>query len=117
MQLWPAKENAFAASRVAASSRSASAATITGVALPQLEVHALARSALAELPADARRAGEGDERDALVSDQEVADLCRRSAHDIEPAGRQACVRLELGQEKRRERRLRRGLQHHGAACR
>ena len=34
MQLWPAKENAFAASRAAASSRSASAATITGVALP-----------------------------------------------------------------------------------
>ena len=34
MQLWPAKENAFAASRVAASSRSASAATMTGVALP-----------------------------------------------------------------------------------
>ncbi len=34
MQLWPANENAFAASRVAASSRSASAATITGVAFP-----------------------------------------------------------------------------------
>ena len=34
MQLWPANEKAFAASRVAASSRSASAATITGVAFP-----------------------------------------------------------------------------------
>ena len=34
MQLWPAKENAFAASFVAASSRSASAATMTGVELP-----------------------------------------------------------------------------------
>ena len=34
MQLWPANENAFAASLVAASSRSASAATMTGVALP-----------------------------------------------------------------------------------
>ncbi len=34
MQLWPAKENAFAASRVETSSRSASASTITGVAFP-----------------------------------------------------------------------------------
>ena len=34
MQLWPAKEKAFAASFVAAMSRSASAATITGVELP-----------------------------------------------------------------------------------
>src|SRR5204863_3969491 len=34
MQLWPAKENAFAATLAAAVSRSASAATITGVALP-----------------------------------------------------------------------------------
>src|SRR6266536_1622629 len=34
MQLWPAKENAFAASFVAARSRSASAATTTGVELP-----------------------------------------------------------------------------------
>ena len=34
MQLWPAKEKALAARRVAASSRSASASTITGVALP-----------------------------------------------------------------------------------
>src|SRR5919205_1236988 len=34
MQLWPANENAFAASFAAASSRSASAATTTGVAFP-----------------------------------------------------------------------------------
>ena len=34
MQLWPAKEKLFAASAFAAASRSASAATITGVALP-----------------------------------------------------------------------------------
>ena len=34
MQLWPANENALAARRVAASSRSASASTITGVAFP-----------------------------------------------------------------------------------
>ncbi len=34
MQLWPAKENAFAAQRAAASSTSASASTITGVAFP-----------------------------------------------------------------------------------
>src|ERR1700757_1693575 len=34
MQLWPAKENALAASFEAARSRSASAATITGVELP-----------------------------------------------------------------------------------
>ena len=34
MQLWPANENAFAASFVAASSRSASPWTITGVAFP-----------------------------------------------------------------------------------
>src|SRR6266511_3717416 len=34
MQLWPANENAFCATFVAAVDRSASAATITGVALP-----------------------------------------------------------------------------------
>ena len=34
MQLWPAKEKAFAASLVAASSRSAPSSTITGVAFP-----------------------------------------------------------------------------------
>ena len=34
MQLWPANEKAFAAILAAASSRSASAATMTGVALP-----------------------------------------------------------------------------------
>ena len=34
MQLWPANENALPASRAAASSRSVSASTITGVALP-----------------------------------------------------------------------------------
>ena len=47
MQLWPANENAFAASRVVASSRSASASTITGVALPSSSATCLrgARSA------------------------------------------------------------------------
>ena len=83
----------------------------------ELEVHALARRALAELPADAGRAGERDERDALVLDEHVADLGRRPADDVEPAGRQARLGLELGEEERGERRLRRRLEHDRAAGR
>ena len=47
MQLWPANENAFAASFAAASSRSLSASTITGVAFPSSSLTRLrgARSA------------------------------------------------------------------------
>ena len=47
MQLWPANEKAFAASLVAAASRSASASTMTGVALPSSRLTRLrgARSA------------------------------------------------------------------------
>ena len=110
MQLWPANENAFAARRVATSSRSASAATITGVALPSSRFTRL-RGAARELPADAGRAGERDERDALVVDEDVADLAAGPTTTFShpagsPASSSSSARSSAGQ-----RRLRRGLQH------
>ena len=49
MQLWPANENAFAAQRAAASSTSASASTITGVAFPSSRLTRL-RGARSRMP-------------------------------------------------------------------
>ena len=86
MQLWPAKENAFAAHRAAASSTSASAATMTGVALPSSRLTRLrgARSRSAQpTPAGA---GERDQLDALVLDEHVADRRGRPDEDVQPAG-------------------------------
>ena len=108
-------ENAFAASRVAASSRSASAATITGVALPSSRFTRLRGARSRSFQPTRGRAGERDELHALVLDEHVADLARGPADDVEPARREARLRLELGEEKRGERRLRRRLQDDRAA--
>ena len=53
---------------------------------------------------------------ALVLDEHVADLAGGAGDDVDPARRQACLLLELGEEERGERRRRRRLQHDGAAC-
>ena len=80
MQLWPAKENAFAASFAAASSRSASGSTITGVALPSSRLTrfrgARSRSPQPTAPEPVKVIT----RDALVLDEHVADL-RRGADE------------------------------------
>src|SRR5207248_626098 len=77
----------------------------------------LLRCALLQLPADRAGAGEGDRLDALVLDEDVADLGGRAGDDAEPARREARFLLELGEQQRRERRLARRLQHHRAAGR
>ena len=117
MQLCPAKENAFAA-------QPCGCVLDVGVSLddhrrrvPELEVHALARCALADAPADLPRPRERDQSDALVLDEDVADLARGADEHVEPARREAGVVLELGEKQGGERGLRRGLEHHGATGR
>ena len=107
MQLCPANENAFAASRAAASSRSASASTITGVALPSSRLTLFRGARSASFQPTAAGAREGDQLDALVLDEDVADLGRRPDEHVQPAGRESRLGLELGEQERRERRLRR----------
>ena len=106
MQLWPAKEKAFAAAFAAASATSASASTITGVALPSSSstFFRAARSRSAQ-PTSAepvkliRRTRSSSTSTSPISDG-AAD------EDVEPARRQAGLGLELGEQQRRERRLR-----------
>ena len=117
MQLWPAKENAFAAQRAAACSTSASASTITGVAFPSSRLTRF-RGARSRMPQPTR-----------AEPVNVISLTRSSStstspisadgpdEDVEPARRQARLVLELGEEQRRERRLRGGLEDDGAAGR
>ena len=52
---------------------------------------------------------------ALVLDEHVADLGCRPHEDVQPAGRQSGLRLELREQERRERRLRGRLEHDRAA--
>ena len=109
MQLWPANENAFAAS-FAAVPRGASAQHDRGRRVAELELHALAVRAFRDAPADVARAGERDQLHALVLDEHVADLApqsrrRRSASPA--AGRPPPrAREEQRRERRRGRRLR-----------
>ena len=114
MQLWPANENAFAAS-LAAVPGGASAQTIAGVALPSSSFTRLrgARSAMPQPTSPG--AGERDQLHALVLDEHVADLGRGAGDDVEPAGRQARLLLELGEEQRRERCRGRRLEDDRAA--
>src|SRR3954468_3620668 len=117
MQLWPAKENAFAASFVAARARAAAAAPATGVAVhdagrgvAELQPHALLRRALGDAPADAARARESDHPNPLVLHEHVTDLARGPDEDVEPAGRKTRFLLELREEQSRERCLARRLE-------
>ena len=83
----------------------------------ELERDVLARRAVAQHPADRRRAGEGDHRDPRILEQHVADLRLGAEHDVEPAGREAGLDLELGQRERAQRRLRSGFEDDRAAGR
>ncbi len=111
MQLCPAKENAFAARRAAASSRSASAATMTGVAFPSSRLTRL-RGARSRIP-----------QPMGADPVNVISFTRSSSTRTSPIslagpqttfsqpGRQPGLELQLGEEERRERSLGSGLQH------
>ena len=115
MQLWPANANAFAASFVGCDLDVGVGGDDHRRRVAELELHALPRRALLQLPADVAGAGERDQLHALVLDEHVADLRRGPDDHVEPAGREPGLLLELGEQQRRERRLRRRLQHDGAA--
>jgi hypothetical protein len=80
----------------------------------ELEVDPLPRSALPDPPSDRRRARERDQLDPLVLDEHIADLAGGATDDVEPAGRQAGLGLELREQECRERGDRRGLEDDGA---
>ena len=70
-----------------------------------------------DLAARLRRAGERDLVDTGMAN-EVRARCRSvTGHDVDGAGRKTDLGRELGQANRRQRRLRVGLQHDGAAGR
>ena len=116
MQLWPG-EGERVRGELLRRRRRCVAAHDRRRRVAELEVDLLARGALADSPADVARAGERDQPHALVLDEHVADLGGRPDDDAQPARRQAGLFLELGEQERRERRLRRRLQHDRAACR
>ena len=87
MQLWPAKANAVCGEL-------GRHVLDVGVGLhehrgrvAELERDLLLRRPLAELPADAARAGEGDQAHALVAHEDVADLGGGADEDVQPPGR------------------------------
>jgi hypothetical protein len=85
----------------------------------EFERDALERSgrvAVDEL-ADLGRAGEGDLVDIGMLDHTVAGRVSIAGDDVDDAGREACLRDQVGQAQRGERGLLGGLQHERAACR
>ena len=88
---------------------------MSGVEFPSSRFTFLRAARGAELPAHVRRAGERDQLDPRVVDQDVADLARPSDDDVQPPGRLSGVGERLRQEERRERRRRRGLEDARAA--
>ena len=115
MQLCPANENAFAAHRVAASSTSASASTITGVALPssRLTFFFGARSRMLQPTSPEPVNVISLTRSSSTSTSPISDAGPTTTFS-QPGGQPGLV-LELREQERRERRLRRGLEHDGAA--
>ena len=115
MQLWPANENALAASFDAASSRSASASTITGVALPSSSATFLraARSRSFQPTSEEPVNVISFTRSSSTRTSPIS--AARAREDVEPTRGQAGLVLELGEQQRRERRLGGRLQHDGAA--
>ena len=115
MQLCPAKENAFAAQRVAASSTFASASTITGSRSRARGRPSScgARERMPQPTAPEPVKVISFTRSSSTSTSPIAD--DGADDDVEPARGQARLVLELGQQQRRERRLRGGLEHDRAA--
>ncbi len=105
----------MAASRVAASSRSASAATITGVALPSSRLTRLrgARSRILQPTAAEPVKVMSATRSSSTRTSPISAAFPQTTFS-QPGGSPASV-LELREQQRRERRLRRRLQHDRAA--
>ena len=68
-----------------------------------------------DVPADGGAAGEADELDALVGDEEARVLVGEWEH-VEPAIGPSGLLHAFGEKQRAERSLRCGLQDHGASC-
>ena len=115
MQLCPAKENAFAATFAAAVSRSASASTMTGVELPSSRLTRFRGARSRSFQPTPLEPVNVISAHPLVLHEDVADLRRGADEDVEPARREPGVCLELGEQERRERRLRGRLEDDGAA--
>ena len=73
-----------------------------------------AGDAAVDPPADLRRAGERDLVDARMGHERHPDLAR-PRDDVDDARRQVGLAADLGEEQRRERRRRGGLEHDGVA--
>ena len=90
MQLWPANEKAFGGEPRRRVVEVGVGLDDHGRRVPELELDALARRPLGELPADLAGAGERDRAHALVLDEHVADLrtqARRGRSASRAAGR------------------------------
>ena len=84
-----------------------------GVA-PEFENDFLFSGAALDVPSDGDAAGEADELDAIVGDQEAGIFVGEREH-IEAAVGPSGLLHAFGEKKRAERRLRRGLQDDGAS--
>ena len=101
-----------------AASSGASSCTSDRRVAPELEQHALLAGDRLQVPADLRAPGERQRREAVVAHERLGH--RVVARDA-PAPRLVpgapASADALGQQERRQRRLRRGLEHDGAAAR
>ena len=80
----------------------------------QFEHDFLFSGAALDVPTDGHAAGEADELDAVVGDQQTGVFVGERQH-VEAAIGPARLLHAFGQKQRAERRLRRRLQHHGAS--
>ncbi len=88
---------------------------MTGVELPSSRLTRFRGARSRSFQPTPLGAGERDQADPLVLHEDVADLRRGADEDVEPARREPGVRLELGEQERRERRLRGRLEDDGTA--
>ncbi len=80
----------------------------------QFENNFLFSGAALDVPSDGHAAGEADELDAVIGDEKTGIFVGERKH-VESAVGPAGLLHALGEKQRAERRLRRGLQHHGAS--
>src|SRR5262249_48601351 len=81
----------------------------------ELQPDALLRRTLGDAPADAARAGERDHPYPLVLDEHVADLAGGADENVEPAGGEPRLLLELREPERGAGGLARRLENNRAA--
>ncbi len=85
-----------------------------GSVTAQFEDNFLFTGAALDVPADGHAAGETDQLDAVVGDQKAGIIVGEGEH-VEPAVRPSRLLHAFGEKQRAERRLGRGLQHHGTS--